>query len=139
MDRPYTFLVVDLNPEGTALLSRTLTRKFPGSALIICAEALTAIHAAQTHKLDAIVVHRPLEVTGDEMVYQLREIQPETPIIMVSSVDRAEAARSAGANAFLLYDEWLMLGGLVADHLQKCPAQPKSTPESNDTAAAPAG
>ena len=114
MQQLYTFLVVDLNPEGTALLSRTLGRRFPGAVIITCAEAEDSVEKAQTQKLDAIVVHRPLEITGEEMVRQLREKQPDIPIIMVSSADKTESARKSGANGFLLYDAWLLLGGVVS-------------------------
>jgi CheY-like chemotaxis protein len=117
--QPYTFLVVDLNPEGTALLARTLSRRFPGAVIITCAEADDSIQKARTQKPDAIVVHRPLAITGEEMVRQLRDAQPEVPIIMVSSAEKTESARNAGADGFLLYDAWLLLGGVVADHLKE--------------------
>jgi hypothetical protein len=32
---------------------------------------------------------------------------------MVSGMDREQAALDAGANAFVNYDEWLRLGGIV--------------------------
>jgi len=118
VQEPYTFLVVDLNPEGTALLARTLSRKFPGAVIISSAHSHDALENAKTQKPDAIVVHRPLDFTGEEMVRQLRETQPGIPIVMVSSIDRTESARNSGADSFLLYDAWLLLGGVVDDHLK---------------------
>jgi hypothetical protein len=39
--------------------------------------------------------------------------------VMVSSIDRSASANAAGATTFLLYDAWLMLGGVVVDCLKE--------------------
>jgi hypothetical protein len=52
------------------------------------------------------------------MVGQLRLRDIDVPIVMVSGIDRTGPALAAGADRFLLYDEWLMLGTLVKDLLE---------------------
>lgn len=108
-------LVIDHNADGLDLLTRTLTRKFPSAEIIRCSESGECIEVAGKEKIDAIVVHRAIGMTGGELIRQLRTIDPSVPITMVSSTERSEEATKAGANAFLLYDSWLMLGGVVAD------------------------
>ena len=116
---PLVFLLVELNPEGVDLLSRTLSRKFPGSIILARQHVADVIQVAAMHTLDAIIVHRSIEASGEHLVRLLKVAQPTTPLIMISSVDRAREAEEAGADAFLLYDAWLMLGGVVADWLKK--------------------
>jgi DNA-binding NarL/FixJ family response regulator len=116
---PLVFLLVELNPEGVDLLSRTLSRKYPGAIILARQHVADAIQVAAMHTLDAIVVHRSIETSGEQLVRLLKVAQPTTPLVMISSVDRAREAEAAGADAFLLYDAWLMLGGVVADLLKK--------------------
>lgn len=39
------------------------------------------------------------------------------PIVMVSGIDRTQPALAAGADRFLLYDEWLRIGTMVQELL----------------------
>ena len=119
---PRAFVVIDQNPEGTALLVRTLQRKFPGADVLDCVETDEAIRKSRTRKPDAIVVHRPIGMTGEESIRVLRKAFSEVPIVMVSSVDRSASALAAGASSFLHYDAWLMLGSVVED-LVKVPGE----------------
>ena len=119
MQTPLVFLLVELNPEGVDLLSRTLSRKYPGSIILARQHVADAIQVAAMHTLDAIIVHRAIETSGEELVRLLKVAQPTTPVVMISSVDRSSEAAEAGADSFLLYDAWLMLGGVVADLLKR--------------------
>lgn len=112
------FLVVDDNPDGRALLARTLLRKFPESLATECNDAQTALTMARSERLDAIVVHRASEVPGLELIPQLRQLAPDVPIVFVSGYDRSEEAKAAGATTFLNYDAWLGLGTLIAGLLR---------------------
>lgn len=52
----------------------------------------------------------------------IRALDSNIPIVAVSGLDRAQLAWPQGATAFLLYDEWLRVGSVVADAL----ASPKT-------------
>src|SRR5437868_6550329 len=112
-------LVVDEDNDSRFLLEKTLLRKFTGAAVTGCRMAEAAIRIAQAENFSAIITHRTAELAGSDLVSAFREISPETPVIMVSSIDRREAALKAGATTFLLYDEWLRIGSVVEDLLQK--------------------
>jgi CheY-like chemotaxis protein len=116
------FLVLDLNTEGLQLLSRTLSRKFAGSTVVTASLMEQATELAQREAFDAIVVHRPIGMNGSEAVRTLRGLCPHIPIVWVSGSDHSQAAMAAGASCFLLYDEWLMVGGVVDDLLQNNPS-----------------
>jgi DNA-binding NtrC family response regulator len=111
---PLKFLIIDDNSDSRFLLAKTLLRKFPTAALIECGDDGTATTIAATEKLDAIVMHRTGEVTGLDMLPLLRRVSPDVPIVMVSGIDRSAAAMKAGATYFLIYDEWLRIGTVVA-------------------------
>jgi DNA-binding NtrC family response regulator len=113
------FLVIDEDNDSRFLLVKTLLRKFPGAAVIECRVADAALSIARTDKLSLIVTHRTAELAGSDLVRALREINSTVPIVMVSSIDRCEAAQEAGASTFLLYDEWLRIGTVVEELLQR--------------------
>ena len=73
--------------------------------------------AAKSPNLSAIVSHRTWELSGAELVQKLREANSQVPIVMVSGIDRTGEAVAAGATRFLLYDEWLRIGTVVAELL----------------------
>jgi DNA-binding NarL/FixJ family response regulator len=113
------FLMVEQIPRGESLLTQTLARKFPRAAIHYSADPAECLKIGAELPLDAIIVHRAIGITSEEMVRKLRQAMPATPIIMVSVSDRKDSALSAGATQFLLYDEWLMLGQVVSTVL-KC-------------------
>ena len=119
------FLVIDDNADGRSLLARTLIRKFPQAKLFECSDGTTAVECATYERLNAIVLHRTADASGVELIRALRAVRPVVPIIMVSTIDRASEALAAGATRFMLYDEWLCVGSIVADLLA-----PDSTDES---------
>jgi DNA-binding response OmpR family regulator len=108
------FLVIDDNPDSRFLLTKTLMRKFPSAAYVETGSDTTATHVAATDHLDAIILHRTADVPGLEMITLLREVNRDAPLVMVSGIDRSSEAMNAGASYFLLYDEWLRLGTVVA-------------------------
>lgn len=127
MKSPGRFLVVDENADSRFLLVKTLLRKFPSALLQECHDADTAIATAQSDKLTAIVAHRTYDYDGVTLITMLRRANPTVPIVMVSGIDRTPQALAAGANAFLNYDEWLRIGSVVSEVLDKPAETPGGT------------
>jgi CheY-like chemotaxis protein len=119
MSGPFTprrFLVVDDNPDSRFLLVKTLVRKFPTAEIAEAQTADLALSLALTGPM-VIITHRAADMDGIELVKRLREQNSRTPILMVSSIERTPAALAAGANRFMLYDEWLRTGSIVDEML----------------------
>jgi CheY-like chemotaxis protein len=135
MREAYTFLVVDDHAESRFLLVKTLQRKYPGAQIFEASSEQQALGIARRADLSAIVTHRTVDVPGIELVREFRDVNPRVPIIMVSGIDREEAALAAGANLFLHYDQWLRIGTLVESLLN--PASPR--PSERDLARPSAG
>jgi DNA-binding response OmpR family regulator len=110
-----SFLVVDVDPDGLSLLSRTLARKFPGAKLHECTDVDACVNFVRSEPLDSIIVHRTVGTSGEDTVRMLRQANPVVPIVMVSGIDRRDSAIEAGATAFLHYDKWLLLGQTIAE------------------------
>lgn len=108
------FLIIDDNADGRFLIAKTLLRKFPNSVIVESQSAESAFRALETQKPSLIISHRTFEFDGIALIQELRSRSPGVPIIMASGIDRREAALAAGADAFLTYDEWLMVGNHVA-------------------------
>lgn len=117
--RGLRFLVVDDNPDGRFLLSKTLLRKFPNSTITECQTAAAAFRAIETEPVSLIISHRTFEFDGVSLIRELRQRNLDVPILMMSGIDRREPALAAGADAFLTYEEWLMVGNHVAALLTK--------------------
>jgi CheY-like chemotaxis protein len=116
---PQKFLVVDFNADSGLLLVRTLVRKFPAAAVQLCGDVSTVTNLVATEHFSAIVLHRTEELTGVELIQTIRALSKDVPIVAVSGIDRSEVSRAAGADAFLLYDEWLRVGTLVTELLRQ--------------------
>jgi DNA-binding NarL/FixJ family response regulator len=127
-----SFVVIDYHAESRYLLVKTLRRKFPHAVIHESDDAEKAIEIARAVNLAAIITHRTYQMEGAELVRRLREADPKVPIVMVSGIDRSAAARAAGANAFLHYDEWLRVGSVVEAHLRLA----GDAPASDETAVA---
>lgn len=113
------FLVVDHNKESRFLLVKCLLRKFPQARILEIEEGDAAIELARTRELAVIVTHRTREYYGTELVEKLRRVNETVPIVMVSGIERTAPALAAGADRFMLYDEWLRIGTIVKDLLEK--------------------
>jgi DNA-binding response OmpR family regulator len=116
------FLVIDSNRDSGELLERSLRRKFPLAAIRRCDEAQAAEVAVTNGIWTAVVLHRAYDADAVQLVRALRAADAGVPIIVVSGVDRSEAVLAAGANGFLNFDQWLMLGPTVANALNPPPA-----------------
>lgn len=123
---PLRFLVIDDNPDGRFLISKTLLRKFPTSTVVECQSAESAFQIVATEKLSLVVSHRTFDCDGPTLVRELRSRAPHVPIVMMSGIDRQDQAVSAGANTFLTYDEWLMIGNRVVELLGQVTADPQT-------------
>lgn len=69
--------------------------------------------------MTAVVSHRTSQEKNIDIVRHLRSIDSRVPIVMVSGIDREPQARAAGASAFLHPDEWLRIGSLLEEQLQR--------------------
>ena len=112
------FLVVDHNKESRFLLVKCLQRKFPQARILEVEEGDAAIELARTRELAVIVTHRTREYYGTELVEKFRRVNERVPIVMVSGIERTAPALAAGADRFMLYDEWLRIGTIVKELLQ---------------------
>jgi DNA-binding NarL/FixJ family response regulator len=113
MSIPLKVLVVDADQDGRYLLEKTILRKFPAAIIKVAKGADSGLAIAKDEKPAVIISHRTPEMSGVELVREFRALDPTVPIVMVSTVDRREVALSAGADAFLLYDEWLRVGSVI--------------------------
>lgn len=116
---PLRFLVVDHHHDSRFLLVKSLLRKFPQAVIQEVEDGETAIEVVRTTELAAIITHRTREYFGTEMVEKLRAVNPDVPIVMVSGIERTTPALAAGADRFMLYDEWLRTGTLVKELLEQ--------------------
>ena len=116
---PLVFLVVDHHKDSRFLLVKSLLRKFPSSRIEEAEEGETAIRIAAGKHLAAIVTHRTREYFGTELVARFRAVNADVPIVMVSGIERTAPALAAGADRFLLYDEWLRTGTVVKQMLDE--------------------
>ncbi len=116
---PPVFLVVDHNADTRFLLAKCLQRKFPSAVIQEAEDGENAVDIAARGGLTAIISHRTTEMLGTELVERFREVNPGVPLVMVSGIDRTEPALIAGADRFLLYDEWLTIGTVVQEVLAK--------------------
>lgn len=115
MDVQRKFLVIDDNTDSRFLLVKTLLRKFPAATIHECQSSASALSMAKTTDLSAIVSHRTTETAGIALLRELRAINPHVPMVMVSGIDRNELALAAGADRFILFDEWLRIGTVVEE------------------------
>jgi CheY-like chemotaxis protein len=130
--RSPSFLVIDDNPDSRFLLVRTLLRKFPSATIRESVDGVQSIALCRMHPPTAIIVHRTVEASGLMLIPELRAACPLTVIVAVSSIDRSDATLAAGADAFLLYDEWLRIGTVVTELIAA-----RSTPTPSTESSAP--
>lgn len=117
--RGLRFLIVEDNADHRFLVAKTLLRKFPKAVLSECQDADAAFRILDKEVVSLIICHRTFELEGAGLVQEFRRRNATVPILMMSGINRAEAAFAAGASAFLTYDEWLMVGNHAAALLTK--------------------
>ncbi len=116
---PLRFLVIDHHHDSRFLLVKSLLRKFPQAVIQEVEDGETAIEVVKTTELAAIITHRTREYYGTELVEKLRGANAIVPIVMVSGIERTAPALAAGADRFMLYDEWLRIGTLVKELIEQ--------------------
>jgi hypothetical protein len=124
LQQPMKALVIDHNEDSGSLLVRSLARKFPAALIRLCGESSKALEIVATENLDAVVLHRTEEQDAVSLIRTLRSVDQQMVIIAVSSIDRSEQVLAVGATGFLNYEEWLMIGNVVANALNN-PIFPK--------------
>ena len=130
--RDLHFLIVDDNPDGRLLVAKTLLRKFPNGTITECQTAEAAFRVLMQRPVSLIISHRTFDLEGIALVREMRERAPDIPILMTSGIDRRDAALQAGADAFLTYDEWLMVGNRVAEILASRAAEVAGNTQRED-------
>ena len=110
-----SFLVIDSFEEMRLLVVRTLRRVFPDALITEAHDFEEAISLTRDTAYDAIVVHRAIGADAKTIIQLIRCDNAAVPIIAVSSMDRTDEVLSAGATAFLNFEEWLRIGRLVAE------------------------
>jgi DNA-binding NarL/FixJ family response regulator len=113
-----TFLVIDDHAESRFLLTKTLSRKFPHASILETDSAEQAFTLIRSGEITVVVCHRTFDIPGLDLIGEFRAAGFRMPILMVSGIEREEAALAAGANAFLHYDEWLRVGTVVESLLK---------------------
>lgn len=91
---PHTILLVKGAPDVRRFLTRTLVPK-PGR-ILAASDGAGAIRIARHKRLDLVI----LEVTrpdngGTDLLRRLRRVDPQVPVIMITSAGSAEAVRTA--------------------------------------------
>jgi DNA-binding response OmpR family regulator len=117
--QPLQFLIIDDNADTRFILARTMGKEFPDAVLQECWGTDDAMQRGAKSDVAAIIVHRTTEMTGVYFVQWLRKANPTAPILMVSSADRTHAALAAGANRFMLFDDWKLVGSAVRELMQQ--------------------
>lgn len=115
-------LLVDDDEDILFLLSRLLTQSLPGVAVEKCTNPEQALRYLANHTVSAIVTDNRMPVMdGLTFVRQLRERDPVTPVLMVtSSTHLAKYAADAGVTQYLPCQQL----SEVAEALKKLLARP---------------
>ena len=117
-------LLVDDDPGDLLRLATALREKFPAAELAECGDPTAAFVMAETKQFTVVITHRAREAGALPLVWQFRETDPFTPLILVSDRHRRETARAAGANELLPCGEWQRIGALVEHVLADEPSEP---------------
>ncbi|MDO8544174.1 MAG: response regulator [Opitutaceae bacterium] len=112
-------VVVDDNPEGRFFLSRAVRGVFPRADIVGCENSEAALAELRAGNAAGFVVHRANDADGLPMVEFLRAASATIPIVYMSGIDRAEAAFTAGATTFLLFDQAASLGPILRNILRR--------------------
>jgi len=123
-----TFLVIDADADGRALLVGTLMRVFPDGAVTECQDAKMALKLVKGHAYDAVVAHRAIGADPVSLVRAIRDEKPNVLVLALSDIDRRKELVAAGATEFLNYDAWLMTGKTVAEMFSSQSAAPFGLP-----------
>lgn len=111
-----SFSILDDNPDGRYMLSRTILRRFPRSVVNESQDLDAALEAMKNCPPSAVLVHRTLEADQIQAIQRIRAEQPNIPIVALSGDEKRESdALKAGATKFLHYDRWLIIGTVLAD------------------------
>lgn len=111
------FLLIDDNRDGRSVISRAVQRKY-GEALrhdfpLLQLAAGTLRSLGDVPHPWIAVVGRTPEHDTPGLVAAVRAIQPRIPVIALGRNEEAHASLAAGADQFLDYEAWLLLGVMV--------------------------
>jgi len=89
-----TVLLVDDEPDVLRLFKRILSAE---GALILAAESgAEALEIAQQNRLDLVILDIKLpDISGTEVLRRLRRIDPDVPVLIVTSYGSVETVRAS--------------------------------------------
>lgn len=96
-----SILVVDDDIQSLEVLSRVLQRD--GYHTLTAPDGSTAVEAVRLHGIDLALVDFNLpDGTGDQVLYQIRQMRPSVPVLIMSADERnLLPAFNAGAYSFV--------------------------------------
>jgi hypothetical protein len=101
------------------LYARTIVRKFPAALVAECDLAAVPRWSAGEAQFDAVVLHFNGTPEAHAAVAAIRRWPRALPVIGLSGVDRGPQAIAAGVTRFLLADQWLMLGPVLGEEVER--------------------
>jgi hypothetical protein len=107
-------LLVDDDVTGRRRLAGALREKFPDAIVNEC-EGYD-VPVPPTDEFNVVITHQAND-RALRLVWQFRDTNSHTPLILVSDVHRRETAKAAGANELLHCNEWQRIGAVVEDVL----------------------
>jgi hypothetical protein len=108
-------LIIDAEADGRFFLGRTVARKFPHAVGLECQTRGQAEALAKDPALFAIICHKAIDAEGKDLIPLLRSLRPDVAIVYISGTDRSQYASALGADAFLLFEEWLRIGVVLEE------------------------
>lgn len=117
-------LIVDDDPHDLRRLATALREKFPAAELEECGDPAEVFARGETKRFTVVITHWAREAGALPLVWQFRDADQFTPLILVSDLHRRETARAAGANELLPCGEWQRIGAMVEHVLAAEPHEP---------------
>jgi two-component system chemotaxis response regulator CheY len=119
--KPLHILVTDDDLDKRLLLGVTIGQSFPEASLFECYSGKEALDYFSANHVDVIVTnHNMPELTGMELIKEIRRRGSAVPIIMVTSHDEIiPQALAAGADLVLDTRDMLGIGKRIQDFLDQ--------------------
>jgi hypothetical protein len=106
-------LIVDEHHDGPRPVEGVLREKFRHSKVETCGCADAPAVLTRPQSFDVVIAQHDTGRILLPLIWQFREVDHHTPLVIVSDGQRRETALAAGANAHLPSREWLRIGELV--------------------------
>jgi len=125
------FLIVDDNRDGRSVIVRAVHRKYPEAVTREFAEFSKTKPVLAQLPPDAgawvVLAGRAADLEGVALVAAIRGAHARVPIIALGQSADARATLAAGADHFLEYEAWLLVGVMVERVMATWPSAPHQT------------